>query len=329
VGSQAELLVAAERAAELWAPSVESVELLQVSENAVYKVRTSGGQQFVLRLHRPGYNTPAQMRSEVAWVQALRESGAMVAEPLPTLAGEFYVPVQVTPAETRQAGAVGWIDGEPLGTLLVQDPSLLREAFHAVGTLCAQLRRQATSWDVPSGFVRRRWDANGLMGDAPLWGRFWDAPALTDPDRATAIEARDRLRSELAALPTDRESFGVIHADLHVNNVLRSADGFVAIDFDDAGFGWYVWDIAVAFQSLVHADPPEVVEQAGRNAFVTGYRSVHPLSDEEVEVADALCVARGLSIIGWMDARPEIVPEADIAAFAVSATARARRWLDQ
>ena len=38
----------------------------------------------------------------------------------------------------------------------------------------------------------------------------------------------------------------MIHADMHSQNVLIQEDKLSVIDFDDAGFGWYGFDLAVA-----------------------------------------------------------------------------------
>lgn len=329
MASETALFAAAQRIAPSWIDDVATVELISISENAVYRVATHGGEQLVLRLHRPGYNSADEMAAEARWVLALAESGVEVAAPVQARDGRFHVPVEVEGEEPRLVGAVEWVDGTPLGQLLVRDPSRLEEAFRAAGVLAAQLRRHAQTWHLPEGFERRSWNADGLLGANPLWGRFWEAPVLTAPDREIVLTARDQVRAVMSSLSLELPDYGLIHADLHVNNILAADDRYVAIDFDDAGFGWFVWEIAVAFQSLGHHDPPERFIRAGRGAFVDGYRSIHPLSDAELEVVDALCVARDLNIIGWMWERPEVVPTSTLEAFAAAALQRTKRWMEQ
>ena len=38
----------------------------------------------------------------------------------------------------------------------------------------------------------------------------------------------------------------MIHADLHLDNILSFDDSLTVIDFDDSGFGWHACDLAHA-----------------------------------------------------------------------------------
>ena len=47
----------------------------------------------------------------------------------------------------------------------------------------ARIHNVTTSWKPPSTFERHALDADGLMGDAPFWGPFWELGELTDDQR--------------------------------------------------------------------------------------------------------------------------------------------------
>ena len=102
---------------------VRSVELLSHSENLVFAVTAENGQRYAARLHRPGYNSPREMESEVAWVRALSEGGVAVPLALPIAAGDHddeprhYVTVEITPSDRRQLGLIEWVDGTALGSV--------------------------------------------------------------------------------------------------------------------------------------------------------------------------------------------------------------------
>ena len=38
----------------------------------------------------------------------------------------------------------------------------------------AAMHNQASAWQPPAGFKRHALDADGLMGEAPFWGPFWE-----------------------------------------------------------------------------------------------------------------------------------------------------------
>ncbi len=51
------------------------VSLLNVSENATFALDEPKGRQLILRVHRVGYSSAEEIRSELAWMRALREDG--------------------------------------------------------------------------------------------------------------------------------------------------------------------------------------------------------------------------------------------------------------
>src|SRR5882724_11879208 len=61
-----------------------SVTLLTVSENATFVLRDPDGRELVLRVHRVGYSSADEIRSELAWMNALRREGVIeTAAPIP------------------------------------------------------------------------------------------------------------------------------------------------------------------------------------------------------------------------------------------------------
>lgn len=315
----ASLQLAANSAASRWADDVTTVELLAVSENAVFAVDTASGDRFVLRLHRPGYNTIHEMESEQRWVASLHATGVPVPQPRTSLTGDRYESIPIEGAfgadETgvRLAGAIDWVDGVKLADLLEDRPveeqrTAVPALYHAVGALAARIRIHSTRWEPPDGFARRAWDADGLLGPEPLWGRFWDIPGLEPAQRDILTKARAHLYDLLQSLPVDSSRYGLIHADLHQGNVLfdmapgeEPSEG-IAIDFDDAGFGWFIHELGVALQAAI--DEPWAA--TAREALIDGYRTIHPIDDEELSLLDAFCTIRTLMLIGWLHARPEL-----------------------
>ncbi len=43
----------------------------------------------------------------------------------------------------------------------------------------------------------------------------------------------------------------MIHADMHLDNVLKDGERLNVIDFDDAGYGWHAFDLAVGIYHLL------------------------------------------------------------------------------
>ena len=301
-------LPAAREAARAFPVADPRVSLVTVSENVTFRLTDAEtGEDWVLRLHRPGYNSAAELEAERVWTAALREAGLEAPEPLPARDGRTFVPQRVEgTGENRLVGVTRWIDGEVLDDFL-ESPDRTGERplwFHRLGALVARTHLQSEAWTPPPGFARTRLDADGLMGPAPRWGPFWDHAALTAEDRDLVIRARDVLHARLSALPQDLAVFGMIHADLHPGNLLVRDGDLAIIDFDDAAFGWRMYDIAVA---LTHQQAsPDFAEV--RDAFLAGYRQVRDLPEAEAAQLPLFLLVRSLVQLGWLHERPEIDP---------------------
>ena len=66
--------------------------------------------------------------------------------------------------------------------------------------LIASMHNQASTWAVPVGFRRHALDADGLMGDAPFWGPFWDHPGFTADERTLVLATTMPLVSSSASI---------------------------------------------------------------------------------------------------------------------------------
>jgi Ser/Thr protein kinase RdoA (MazF antagonist) len=281
----------ADEALAAFGTAAEHIQLVARSENVTFRVRTKEG-DFALRLHRPGYQSLAELNSERAWTRTLSEAG-------------FAVPIGMRAPDGRDfvaagpwlAGLARWVPGAVLETE-APAPAL----YARLGEMAAGLHAHSEGWRAPPHFTRRALDADGLMGPEPNWGRFWEHPALTGEERALFARIRAALREALGALPRDPGHFGMIHADLHPGNLLVENGALALIDFDDAAFGWYLYDLAVAL--MHHQGKPGFAELTA--ALLAGYRARRPLAEDEAAGIPMFLLIRRLAVIGWLGQRPEI-----------------------
>ena len=96
-----------------------------------------------------------------------------------------------------------WIEGEQLGSVEegVNDEASVVETFSTIGELAARVHNQAVQWQLPEGFTRVEWDAEGLAGDNAFWGRFWELEAASDDERAMLRRVKDVVYQDLMAMP--------------------------------------------------------------------------------------------------------------------------------
>lgn len=277
-----------ERALALWGLEDAEWDFVAARENRVYRVRSDRG-AFALRLRRPGYRGEDELRSELRWMEAMRHAGLTVPEPLPSAGGELLEDV-----EGSWADMVGWLEGAPLGrTGAPLELDVRAGVFRRLGREIARLHDACDAWAPPAGFVRPHWDAAGLVGEAPLWGRFWENAALAPDARRLLGRFRDRAARDLAGSTFD---YGLIHADLVRENVMLAGDAIGMIDFDDGGFGYRLFDVATALlKNRLEPDYPEL-----RDALLDGYRTHRPLDEAQLPLFMAL---RATTYVGWIASR--------------------------
>lgn len=293
-----DLQACAEVALTHWQWDVTGLRFVVARENAVFRVEAADGRAFALRVHRPGYHSLAELESEVEWTLALSAAGIDAPHMVRTRAGTWYATVPYgSSGDTRQVGVSEWIDGEPLDRMLgSEDPLPL---YRQLGNLMARLHNQAEGWHPSAGFVRHSLDANGLIGDAPWWGQFWELPEMSAEQSAVITEARHHMYRILTAYGTSPRTYGLIHADLLPQNVLvRDGRPFV-IDFDDAGWGWHHYDMTVATVSFTDSENLQPV----RAALLEGYRCERDFSAEDEALLPMFMVIRRLVELGWMHTR--------------------------
>lgn len=287
-----------------WDLPDQQPQLLKYRENAVFRVALADGSKAALRLHRPGYHSQAALASELAWMADLRRQGILVPEPIPSRDGGFLVAIDAGRGVTQYADLIGWVEGEPLGESgrpLGRSRAELKAIFGAIGAQMARMHVAAGEFEAPGDFERPSWDAAGLLGEAPFWGRFWDCDGLEADDRAFLTRLRGNLTSRLDALSASLDC-GLIHADLVRENVFMK-DGAVAfIDFDDCGHGFRLFDIATALlRNRREPDYPVI-----RTALLQAYVAVRPQMAVELVHLPLFLLLRSLTYIGWAGARPEL-----------------------
>jgi len=165
----------------------------------------------------------------------------------------------------------------------------------------AKSHNQSTSWKEPSDFQRRRLDAESLVGKDPHWGRFWEHATLTQSENRLLQRTRQKVHMALGRHGMEPSTFSLIHADLNSDNIVYENGKLAMIDFDDAAYGWHMYDIASAlFEERNHPDFASL-----RASLFDGYQKHRPLGEREIRTLDLFLLIRGLALIGWFHQRPE------------------------
>lgn len=286
-----------------WDLGLTHIEPIKVRENAVFAAHLRDGGKVVVRVHRSGYHSDAALRSERTWMQALADHGIEVPRHVLSNTGNSFETIRIEGFDgERQVDVFHWIHGQQLGSVeqgVAVSGRNVGDIYREVGRLAARVHNHSLVWTVPAHFKRHAWDAEGLAGENPLWGRFWELDALSGPQRELFVRLKQTLWRDLNEFGTAADRYGLIHADLVPENILVDGNNLQVIDFDDAGFGWHLFELAT---SLYFIRRDAVYEEA-RDALIEGYRQVRSLPHSHLARLSMFLAARGSTYLGWVHTR--------------------------
>jgi Ser/Thr protein kinase RdoA (MazF antagonist) len=275
-----------------WFPTESDLEvdLIAVSENATFRVSRGGVAALVVRVHRPGYVGDLDaVRSELMWVESLLEE-TDIRTPAPVRGSDGEL-VQSFPG----AGDTVWtaVAFEFVRGRILED-QVDASHFVEIGRLTALLHTHSRAWVAPTGFRRFEWDLRDMVGPDARWGD-WQSAELTLTEHGTLLRAEQTARQALAGMRREPGQWGLIHSDLRPSNIMVDGGELTVIDFDDCGYSWFLYDFASALTFYEHTT--YAPEMAGN--WLEGYRSVAPLTHQDLQRAAALSVMRRLTMLGW------------------------------
>ena len=261
--------------------------------NAVFEVHTPDGGHFALRLHRPGHKRLEWIKSELVWLEAIcRDTSLCVPHPIQSMNAEpiVYAPVEGL-SEPIVCTLFDWIEGDFEGIDTLSLPRV-RE----VGKYLSRLHRYSMSFDPPAGFTRPRLDENALSGVESAYNPGAGAALFTDEHRRTFQQVEERVRNVMRELSSSKESFGLIHADFLMKNILFKGEEICAIDFDDCSWGYFLYDLAPLM--LQFKDEPRYPEL--RDTLWEGYTAHRALPDAYRAYVETFVAARDMFSCWWV-----------------------------
>lgn len=304
--------------------SPASLKLLNYSENATYLVYDrEQKEKFILRVCRPGYHTKKEIESELIWMDSIAKNSDLIV-PL-SIKGDNGEAIQDVNFDGNMyyCTVFEFLEGDAPDEDKEEE---LIEQFEILGEITARLHEHSISHrDELNRLPRLSWDFAAILGEKPKWARWQDGVGLTPERKQLLQRVSDKIEERLEAFGKGPERYGLIHGDLRLANLLVDGKTIKIIDFDDCGFGWYLYDLATALSFIEHKDyVPELVEK-----WVKGYRKVRPLSEEEEQEIPTFIMMRRLQLISWIGSRDNETSRAMGAQYSIDTDPLAKAYLEK
>ncbi|MGB0848454.1 MAG: phosphotransferase enzyme family protein [Thiolinea sp.] len=249
--------------------------------NDTYKI-TAKTDNYILRVYRKDWRTLSQIKFEVDALNYLHEQGANVSYPIKRLDGE-YVTTLNTPEGVRYVIVTAFAEGAALSYDDVQDAYIYGANVADIHTLSAGFASEHPRFELdhvrllsePLECIRP------FLAHRPECWKFLENFGA-------------RLLSFMEAIRDQDADYGLCHGDFHGWNAHYHSDTLTFFDFDDCGYGWRAYDLAV-FRWDARLDKKENERWA---AFIKGYRSKRDISDADLKLTTTFMAIRDIWLMG-------------------------------
>jgi len=216
-----------------------SVENVNHSFNSSFKVTSTRGDEYALRINLGSGKKPEEILAEMQWLEALAQDGSVKApEPIRTTNHELLIKTPFEPLNTETTAVLfKWLEGEEAGDEITDDQLFELGQNMAKLQLFAENLEFQNPASLPLINSTLMNSEDLLTIEQPkeindkLYGDILKALSITD-------EVHTRLSAENNLIP--------IHADMHAGNVIVNNGKLAIIDFDDAGIGLPIQDLAIS-----------------------------------------------------------------------------------
>lgn len=248
-----------------------SLQCLGGFNENVYEYIGEDGHLFIMKFLDAAQYNKASIIRELTWMAHLSENGLHI------------------------TGSIRSIDD-----LLIEEVSHGTKLYYVIAFAKAPGKPLA---DLESNFtIIEQWGrgmgkmhALGKPSSASLVHRMafpqWNEGLIFTDEFPEAAGDKVRIRwkeylSILESFPKDRDSYGIVHNDLHHNNFHAHNDEIIFFDFGDAGYNWFAYDIAIAIYHAVQTVPNDrKAEFSVRfiDSFMSGYLKENTLSEDWIK----------------------------------------------
>ncbi|GEM_PF-1925599 len=252
---------------------------------------TKNKKEYILKLTHSDLRSPAYIMGELDFLNALRKGGVNAAVPVLSEAGNYAEVIEDknNPGEFFIAYAFERMKGR-----LAEECRLTSKLLYSWGKVMGEMHSLTKKYKVSNNAHKRKhWHERNLIAD---YRGF-----ITDGSESF-FEGVERLVNKGKSYPENRNSYGLVHADMHRRNFFVDKGKVNVFDFDDLEYHYFAYDIAVPLNGYAKKDRKKArngIDFFMRN-FMEGYYSANLLNRKWLEAMNDFLAIRRLYLISML-----------------------------
>jgi Ser/Thr protein kinase RdoA (MazF antagonist) len=271
-----------------------SLTLLTQGHNYIFRMDTPDRGRFVLRVQDERRLNDNAALSQLMWLEALSQnSDLVVPEPVRLLDGALFTKAEVEGMDHwKRCVLLRWVEGQECpSTVEGITPNLVA----SVGQTLARLHRQSQRFKPSSGFECSRLDAAQLFGSKSALRSEKAQAHLQASDYRALVQASERIQEMMSQLGHLPQYFGLIHGDPGFRNFVYHEGEARPIDFDEAGWGYYGYDLAEPLRIMLAWENYPIL----RRTLLDAYALEQPLPFATDSQIDVFIAASFIGYLNW------------------------------
>ena len=278
------------QAADLYLFDIDTIRLIsstKYSPNDIYSF-IKDDKKYILRIATHDEDHLFKTTGEMEWIAFLHNRNILVSMPLTINDGQLVVSIYDN--KYHAICAFEKIKGRHCDK---NDPKTWNnDVIEDWGYIMGCMHRETKDFKISNEkFKRGIFDGKDIDGSDILEKAFSQIPVI----QKYATE----LISKLLSLPRTKDTWGLIHNDLHQNNFLVKNNKIYPFDFDDSIYGYFALDIGIALHHALHnandkSDADRIILQ-----FMKGYKKANKLDEQSLKSILSFIKYRQLCNFGW------------------------------
>jgi Ser/Thr protein kinase RdoA (MazF antagonist) len=253
------------------------IEFIRHNENITFKVINKlDNKKYLLRIHKPiseGFSglqhTRDGLQAEMFFLREMGQKNILkVQRPVVNQKGELVTEYNSEQFGTSLATLLEWIDG----STLTQEEDNIEQIIYRLGENIAHLHEFSRTL-MPLELHRPVYDVEKIDETLIELRQGANHGVLEPEDYDVISSVLFVVKEQLAELDARDDSWGFIHADFQLGNVVVSEQNPILIDYCLFGYGYYLFDLGSA-SSMLRSEL--------RKTLLDGYASKSRFSLDEI-----------------------------------------------